>query len=78
MATDNVKVTVYLTPEAAQILWDYGGERGRGHFLSQLLVAQREADDREGQRVADEARRLRAKRARDKYVTPADRVGKRR
>lgn len=51
MQHEKVKVTVHLTAEAAGILRDYASERSRGMFLSQLLVAQRVADDKEGQRV---------------------------
>ena len=50
-----VPVTVRLTDEAAKILYDYAGERGRGKFLSALLVAQRRQDDLEGARIALEA-----------------------
>jgi len=52
-----VPVTVRLTDEAAKILYDYAGERGRGKFLSALLVAQRRQDDLEGARLALEAGR---------------------
>jgi len=72
---ENVKVTLHLTPEAAEILSQYAGERSRGYFVSQLLMALRHADDLEGERIAAALMRSKvvdlAKRARDKYVTPA-------
>lgn len=40
-----VKVTLHLTEEAANILHQYAGERGRGYFVSQLLVQLRQRDD---------------------------------
>lgn len=72
---DNVKVTLHLTPEAAAILHQYAGERGRGFFVSQLLLAVRRNDDLEGERLVSGAKRYKliemARAARDKYVTPA-------
>ncbi len=59
-----VPVTLHLTPEAAQILYDYAGERSRGKFISALLVAQRRQDD-------VEAERLRAAAVRDLQKTSA-------
>jgi len=67
---ENVKVTLHLSAEAAKILYDYAGDRNRGYFISQLLIAQRRADDAEGKRVAEEAKRVRAARAREKYTLP--------
>lgn len=71
-----VAVTLHLTEEAARILHDYAGERNRGRFISQLLVAQRIADDLEGERVALEAKKAAADKAaaaaanaRAKYTT---------
>ena len=43
----NVSVNLHLTPEAAEILREYAGDRNRGKFVSQLLVAQRQRDDLE-------------------------------
>jgi len=72
---ENVKVTLHLTPEAAEILSQYAGERSRGYFVSQMLVALRQSDDLEGERIAAALMRSKvvnlAKQARDKYVTPA-------
>jgi len=48
-----VPVTVHLTEEAAQILYQYAGERGKGEFLSALLVAQRRQDDAEAARIEE-------------------------
>ena len=50
MEEGNVKVTLHLSPEAARILHQYAGERNRGFFVSQLLLAQREQDEKEAQR----------------------------
>lgn len=61
--TQNVKVTLHLTPEAARILQQYAGERNRGFFVSQLLLSQRKRDDAEAQAAAVEAKRLAAERA---------------
>lgn len=57
-----VPVTLHLTEEAAQILYDYAGERSRGKFISALLVAQRRQDDLEGERMQalEEAKKRRA------------------
>ena len=52
---EKVPVTVHLTREAAAILYQYAGERNRGYFLSQMLVALRQRDIEEGERVAREA-----------------------
>ena len=46
----NVVVNLSLTPEAARILNQYAGERSRGKFVSALLVAQRQQDEKEVQR----------------------------
>lgn len=40
-----VSVNLHLTPEAAEILRQYAGDRNRGKFVSQLLIAQRQRDD---------------------------------
>ena len=47
----NVVVNLSLTPEAARILNQYAGERSRGKFVSALLVAQRQQDEKEAQRI---------------------------
>lgn len=47
---ETVKVSLSLTKEAARILYQYAGERGRGWFVSQLLLQQRKMDDEEGER----------------------------
>lgn len=47
---ENVSVNLHLTPEAAKILRQYAGERNRGKFVSQLLMAQRERDELEAKR----------------------------
>lgn len=49
--TQNVKVTLHLSPEAARILHQYAGERNRGYFVSQLLLAQRQQDEKVAQRT---------------------------
>jgi hypothetical protein len=48
---ENVTVNLSLTPEAARILSQYAGERSRGKFVSALLVAQRQRDDQEAERI---------------------------
>lgn len=48
-----VPVTVHLTEEAALILHQYAGDRGKGDFLSALLVAQRRYDDLEIARIEE-------------------------
>jgi len=47
---ETVPVTLHLTAEAARILHQYAGERSRGKFVSALLVAQRQQDEKEAQR----------------------------
>jgi len=68
MTVEKVKLTVHVTEEAAGILFAYAGERNRGEFLSQLLIAQRVRDDAEGLRVAAEVARLQAAEAVQKAV----------
>lgn len=73
---EKVKLTVHVTAEAAGILFAYAGDRNRGEFLSQLLIAQRARDDAEGVRVAAElARKAAAEAARKAHeATAAARV----
>lgn len=51
---EKVKVTVNLTAEAAQLLYQYAGERNRGRFLSDLIMNQRRIDDAERARIRAE------------------------
>jgi len=60
---ENVKVTLHLTPEAARILHQYAGDRNRGFFVSQLLVAQRRVDDLEKHAAAVAAKQAAADKA---------------
>lgn len=83
---EKVKLTVHVTAEAAGILFAYAGDRNRGEFLSQLLIAQRARDElarvaaeevattaAEASRKAAEA----AKAARDRLSIPDPRAAAR-
>lgn len=56
-AEENVSVTLHITPEAAAILRQHGGERNRGRFLSTVLVEWQHRLQLESQVVSVEASR---------------------
>lgn len=71
---ENVKVTLHLSPEAAEILRQYAGERNRGYWLSQVILAQRQRDDAEGERIALELKAQAARQAAQKATEAAQRA----
>jgi len=63
----NVSVNLHLTPEAAEILRQYAGDRNRGKFVSQLLIAQRQRDDLDAKAQRQVRRDQKATEAREKF-----------
>jgi hypothetical protein len=83
--SENIKVTLHLTPEAAHILHQYAGDRNRGYFVSQMLLEQRRRDDLESEVIAALAKEQAAKQvaeavrdAREKFHLGGNRSKKRR
>jgi len=44
---DNVPVTLHISREAAEILYQYAGERNRGRFVTHLLLEKKKQDELE-------------------------------
>lgn len=65
---EKVVVTLSLTAEAADVLRQYAGERNRGRFLSDLIMAQRRRDEAEASIAATEAKRQATERAAERAV----------